>query len=51
MADVMSQCGFNTLRNFNRVFKEITGMAPSQMPDGFVLDVRSLATEETSFDP
>ena len=51
MVDVMSQCGFNTLRNFNRVFKEITGMAPSQMPDGFVLDVRSLATEETSFDP
>ncbi len=51
MVDVMSQCGFNTLRNFNRVFKEITGMAPSQVPDGFVLDVRSLATEETSFDP
>ena len=25
MADLMARCGFNTLRNFNRVFKAVTG--------------------------
>ena len=51
MADLMSRCGFNTLRNFNRVFKDVTGFAPSRLPPGFTLDMRSLATGEGSFDP
>ena len=51
MTELMGSCGFNTLRNFNRVFKDITGYAPTALPDGFVLNYRSLATEDNSFDP
>lgn len=51
MATLMAECGFNTLRNFNRVFKEITGYSPSCIPPGFILDYRSLATYEEAFDP
>ena len=51
MADLMSRSGFNTLRNFNRVFKDLTGFAPSHLPADFMLDMRSLSTGENSFDP
>lgn len=51
MADLMARCGFNTLRNFNRVFKEVTGYSPKQLPPGFTLNRRALFSEETSFDP
>ncbi len=51
MAALMAECGFNTLRNFNRVFKEVTGCAPSQLPANFVLNLRSLATDQDGFDP
>lgn len=37
MAALMSECGFNTLRNFNRVFKEVTGYAPTQLPRNYVM--------------
>lgn len=39
MAALMSECGFSTLRNFNRVFKEVTGYAPTRLPSNFVLNV------------
>ena len=51
MADVMSRCGFNTLRNFNRVFKEITGFTPSSLPANYTLNLRALSTVESFFDP
>jgi AraC-like DNA-binding protein len=51
MVTLMMECGFNTLRNFNRVFKEITGYPPSKLPPDFVLNLRSLATDADSFDP
>lgn len=51
MADLMAQCGFNTLRNFNRVFKDVTGYAPKQLSPGFTLNRRALFTDGTSFDP
>jgi len=51
IAALMAECGFNTIRNFNRVFKEITGYSPTCLPHGFILDYRSLATCEESFDP
>ncbi len=51
MADLMARCGFNTLRNFNRVFKEITGYAPRQLPPGFSLNRRALIDDEMGFDP
>ena len=51
MADLMARCGFNTLRNFNRVFKAVTGYAPTSLPPGFTLDRRVLLSEGSSFDP
>lgn len=51
MADLMARCGFNTLRNFNRVFKAVTGYAPTSLPAGFSLDRRAFLSEGSTFDP
>ena len=39
IADVSLQCGFSTIRNFNRVFKQITGFTPSTLPDDYAADL------------
>lgn len=49
--DVMMHCGFNTIRSFNRAFKEITGYTPKTLPAGYVLNTRSVATIQSTFDP
>lgn len=51
VAEVMTRCGFNTLRSFNRVFRAVTGYAPTRLPREYVLHIRSLVTEEGGFDP
>ena len=35
MANLMSQCGFNTLRNFNRVFRRSPAIRPRACPRAF----------------
>lgn len=32
MTDIASACGFSTIRNFNRVFKDITAILPKYPP-------------------
>lgn len=51
MTEVMCQCGFYSLRSFNRVFKELTGYTPTQLPEGFTLHRRSLVKDRPVFDP
>ena len=51
MADLMARCGFNTLRNFNRAFKDITGYAPRGLPAEFSLNRKAFVAEEMKFDP
>ena len=51
ITDVMLRCGFNTIRSFNRVFREITGFTPTTLPPGYVLNTRSVPTIQGSFDP
>lgn len=51
VATVMAECGFNTLRNFNRVFHEITGFAPKNIPPDFSLNRRALLNRDIGFDP
>ena len=34
IGDVGFRCGFNTVQNFNRTFKKLMGMPPSQYRDG-----------------
>ena len=35
MTEISSICGFQTIRNFNRIFKEYTGFCPSQIPSNY----------------
>ena len=51
MTEIAMNCGFETIRNFNRVFKQITGYAPRELPDGYVLNLRSNSGNDTDFDP
>ena len=36
MTEIAEKCGFKTIRSYNRVFKELTGYAPSNLPSNFV---------------
>lgn len=36
ITEISARCGFSTIRNFNRVFKKLTGFSPSDMPSGYV---------------
>lgn len=54
MSEVATKCGFNTIRNFNRVFKEITGFQPTQLPDEYAFTDTvffSADSELDGFDP
>lgn len=51
ITDVMLRCGFNTIRSFNRVFREVTGFTPTTLPPGYVLNTRSVPTIQGSFYP
>lgn len=37
VTEISSKCGFSTIRNFNRCFKEITGYSPKSIPADFRL--------------
>ena len=43
-------CGFSTVRNFNRVFKLVTGYTPRTLPKEFIVD-RGLRMSGQGFDP
>ena len=51
VTEVSQSCGFNTIRNFNRVFKALTGYTPATLPRGytFIRNIRDYA--DTGFDP
>ena len=36
ITEISLSCGFNTIRNFNRVFKSLTGYSPSHMPSDYI---------------
>lgn len=42
ITSVMELSGFNSIRNFNKVFKEITGYTPTTLPANYRLCIRSL---------
>lgn len=48
---LMLECGFNTLRHFYRVFRELTGYAPGQLPADFSINLRALSDDSVDFDP
>lgn len=51
MTEISSRCGFTTVRNFNRVFKEITGVPPLSLPDDYAIDTSIHISTSFDFDP
>lgn len=51
VTEISQRCGFNTIRNFNRVFKEMTGYSPHALPANynFICYVKEYA--DSGFDP
>lgn len=48
--DIATSCGFNSMRHFNRVFKQITNFTPTSLPQNFVLETITTKYTQT-FDP
>lgn len=51
VTSICEKCGFSTVRNFNRVFKKITGYSPSSLPQNFVINTGLHISKTESFDP
>lgn len=51
MEQIAYDCGFGTVRNFNRVFKNATGYAPKSLPKDYVYGTGRSYVESKGFDP
>lgn len=51
MTEISIECGFGTIRNFNRVFKKITGYTPKHLPSDFALIHNAGVVPAAGFDP
>ena len=51
VTEVAIQSGFNTIRNFNRIFREYTGYTPKELPDNYVLVNEISDLDDDSADP
>ena len=51
MTEIADKCGFGTIRNFNRIFKSLTGYSPSSIPRDFVLSNNFVYPSDSAFVP
>ncbi len=51
ITSVSQECGFSTIRNFNRVFKKVTGYPPRSLPKDFIIDTGLHISGTDHFDP
>ena len=51
VTEIAEACGFGTIRNFNRVFKNLTGYTPSSLPDDFILHEDFVYPSDNAFNP
>lgn len=51
VAEVSTRCGFATIRNFNRIFKEFTGYTPKTLPRNFVMQESIICPDEDGTNP
>lgn len=51
ITEIAAACGFDTIRHFNRTFKDLTGMSPRQLPADYTLDIQPLRNIKDAFDP
>ncbi len=48
---IASRCGFSSVRNFNRVFKDVTGYSPRSLPKSFYIEKGLPALRDIGLDP
>ncbi|MHB8961868.1 MAG: helix-turn-helix domain-containing protein [Saccharofermentanales bacterium] len=51
VTQVAAACGFDTIRHFNRVFRQITGTTPKRMPGSYVLSKHRMIPVRDTFNP
>ncbi len=51
VTEISEKCGFNTIRNFNRVFKEYTGYTPKNLPPSYTFIYGLKDSFDSGFDP
>ncbi len=51
MTEVATLCGFSTIRNFNRIFKEFTGYTPKSLPKDYSLPKKVVVLSEARENP
>ena len=51
MTEISIFCGFGSIRNFNRVFKELTRYNPKKLPDNYVFIYNFKDTSGNDFNP
>lgn len=51
ITQISLDCGFDTIRNFNRVFKNHTGYAPKDMPPDYTFVYKGSPGNDSGFDP
>ncbi len=51
ITEISTVCGFGTIRNFNRVFKELTGYSPRQLPKDYIFIHQLKHQDGIGFDP
>ena len=51
VTEIATLCGFETIRHFNRVFRDITGMSPRELPANYVPDFKPIRRIEDAFNP
>lgn len=51
VTEIADGCGFGTIRNFNRIFKLLTGYAPTALPDDYVFHAAASETDMRETNP
>ena len=51
MTEISISCGFGTIRNFNRVFKSLTGYSPKKLPNNYFFIYNLKESSKEIFNP
>lgn len=51
VTQIAEKCGFDSIRNFNRMFRNITGTNPKNLPRNFTPDAHKIISVSNSFNP
>ncbi len=51
MTEISLRCGFGTIRNFNRIFRELTGYSPKNIPPDYLISDSFVYPSTAPFNP